>query len=66
MKVTREYFDKSNGNILEKLGNIKTGMVLEGGLKSQLDAQAKELKDHTHQAFESHRVWMDEWFKKLS
>ena len=66
MKVTQEYFDKSIGNILEKLGDIKTGMASKDCLKFQLDAQTKELKDHTRQAFESHRVWMDEWFKKLS
>ena len=79
MELTQEYFDKSIGNVLEEVAGVKTGlgalagklsnleakMVTKVDLKSALEAQTQELKEYTHQSFETQQVWMDERFKEL-
>jgi hypothetical protein len=79
MELTKEYFDKGIGNILEQVTDVKTGlrtleakvtnleakMVTKDELKNALEAQTKELKDYTHESFETRQVWMDERFKEL-
>jgi hypothetical protein len=58
MQLTQEHFDGSLGNLAEK-------MVTKDDLKLQLDAQTKELKQYTNDAFATQQVWMDERFKEL-
>lgn len=69
MELTQEYFDQGMGNLLEKIDkrfeNIETNMVTKSELKDSLDAQTKELKGYTHQAFETQQVWMEERFDEL-
>ena len=65
MQLTQEYFDKGLTNILERLEDVRATMVTKDDLKVQLDAQTKELKDYTTQAFETQQVWMEERFGEL-
>ena len=61
MELTKEYFDKGLGNVLEKIADIEGKMATKDDLK----AQTVELKQYTTQAFETQQVWMDERFNEL-
>ena len=68
MELTKEYFDKGLGNILEKVAGLEDRMVnLEAKVatKDDLAAQTKELKQYTNEAFETQQVWMEQRFGEL-
>jgi hypothetical protein len=60
-ELTKEYFDRG----LENLGKRLDGLVANERLTKKLDDQTRELKDYTHQAFETQQTYMEERFKEV-
>ena len=56
MELTQEYFDKGLSNLINKI---------DSKIDSKIDEQTRDLKDYTHQAFETQQQWMKERFKEL-
>ncbi len=56
MELTQEYFDKGLSNIIEQI---------DQKIDIKLKAQTIELKEYTHQAFETQQEYLDERFNEL-
>jgi len=75
MQLTQEYFDKGIANILELmatkkdlnqgLGSLETKLLAKMATKDDLRAQTVELKQYTHEAFETQQRWADRRFDEL-
>ncbi len=65
MQLTQEHFDKGLTNLLDKVATKDDLTKLEAKMADKFDAQTKELKQNTNDAFETQQEWVDELFKKL-
>jgi len=62
MELTQEYFDKGLSNLLGQIKGKMSTIEAKMATKGYLKVQTIELKQYTHEAFETQQQYLDERF----